>query len=992
MKRKSMKGLALLMIVFTVLSAFLPATYSASFADPGNGNGQGQPIVEEPAVQDLPPADQPPAEQPPAEEPPTDDPPVEEPVIQDLPPAEEPPAEEPPVEEPPTEEPPLAAPLFEDPFNDEFGIAPMTFHGPSWDKSSLKFTTEGGDCEEIFAIVKNGGDRAMLGGSTWELYWSATGNPKYGSLIATGSIPALAKNGTFTMTYDPSNNSYGPNGNYMFKAYQRPGHPGTGVLWSDIISLSGCTVKGELVINKSFAQGDSFPVEFKLYTGSGFTTLVESKMTSSNAVSFTNLNLNQAYKVFEVVPSGYYNSIPSGHEFTLTAGAGKKLTLEVVNTPIPKGSIKVIKSFNDSANFPVSFNLKDNGGNIIETKSTSGGEVTFSNLTVGSTYTLEEITPSGYTSSIAGGYTFTVDGADGYSKIHLTKNVENVADPYLKITKVFADEKPQVVTFKLYQGDDVVATQSTVDGKAFFGSLVIGQTYTLKEVVPEGYKTSIPVGGYTFTVSSENKYFEYTVTNTPDIKGSITIYKEFSDESDKSVQFKLYKGETFVTDAYTEMGMAKFSGLELGATYTIMETVPAGYETSIPEGYTFTVDASNPDITYTVTNTLIPKGKLVVTKVFSDESDKSVTFQLFVGDEKIAEASTVNGVATFENLDINTDIKLVEVVPKGYYNDLPDGGYDFSFNWENLEESITVTNTKITLKGSITVTKVFSDEKYQAVDFVLKKGEETVKTVSTGETGTAQFTDLDLNVAYTLFEVVPSGYTSSIPEGYTFTLVQDEESDVNTKDIKLTVTNTPVIPTGNLTVNKTFSNGNTSEVTVILYEVTPQGNVEVDRKVTISRTIGFAGLSLSKSYSIAEVPVSGYNGSYPDGQSVVFGENNSATLRILNTLIPTTPPTDPPTNPPVNPPTGGGGGGGDDDPPQTVAVPGEPTPLAAPAGTTIVEEPVPESAPAVDVAEVVEEDVPLSAPRLPKTGEIPAEVFYGLGSMMAALGVFLRRK
>ncbi len=69
----------------------------------------------------------------------------------------------------------------------------------------------------------------------------------------------------------------------------------------------------------------------------------------------------------------------------------------------------------------------------------------------------------------------------------------------------------------------------------------------------------------------------------------------------------------------------------------------------------------------------------------------------------------------------------------------------------------------------------------------------------------------------------------------------------------------------------------------------------------------------------------------------------------------------------------------------TTVVP-EVTPLAAP----VLPEMVPEAVPAP--VEIVAEVAPLGVAVLPKTGELPASLFYGLGGMLTAMGAFLKRK
>ena len=109
----------------------------------------------------------------------------------------------------------------------------------SWDKSSLSFNSffgcQANDCTLVKAKICNWGDRNMAGTSTWEVYWIATGNPKNGAIVGSGTINALAKGQCQVLEFIPT-----VSGNYMFKAYQRPGHPGTGSLWSEQCRVSGC--------------------------------------------------------------------------------------------------------------------------------------------------------------------------------------------------------------------------------------------------------------------------------------------------------------------------------------------------------------------------------------------------------------------------------------------------------------------------------------------------------------------------------------------------------------------------------------------------------------------------------------------------------------------------------------------------------------------------------------------------------------------------------
>ncbi|MDT3428710.1 YqxM protein [Paenibacillus forsythiae] len=103
----------------------------------------------------------------------------------------------------------------------------------AWDKSTLSFTVEETTYTGISATVINDGS-GMQGETIYEVYRSDTGNPKNGEVVASGVIKALAPGKSQVLTFTPA---VLEQGNYMFKAGQRPGHPGTGVLWSGSITV-----------------------------------------------------------------------------------------------------------------------------------------------------------------------------------------------------------------------------------------------------------------------------------------------------------------------------------------------------------------------------------------------------------------------------------------------------------------------------------------------------------------------------------------------------------------------------------------------------------------------------------------------------------------------------------------------------------------------------------------------------------------------------------
>ncbi|WP_318243534.1 amyloid fiber anchoring/assembly protein TapA [Fictibacillus norfolkensis] len=108
-----------------------------------------------------------------------------------------------------------------------------------WDKSSLLFLpntkqlTNKNQCLPVKVTIKNGGDKDMHRSVNYEVWWAEKGNPKDGMKISSGEVKALKSGESLVLSLTPTKN-----GIYKLKAFQRPGHPGKGELWSDEIAVN----------------------------------------------------------------------------------------------------------------------------------------------------------------------------------------------------------------------------------------------------------------------------------------------------------------------------------------------------------------------------------------------------------------------------------------------------------------------------------------------------------------------------------------------------------------------------------------------------------------------------------------------------------------------------------------------------------------------------------------------------------------------------------
>lgn len=57
-----------------------------------------------------------------------------------------------------------------------------------------------------------------------------------------------------------------------------------------------------------------------------------------------------------------------------------------------------------------------------------------------------------------------------------------------------------------------------------------------------------------------------------------------------------------------------------------------------------------------------------------------------------------------------------------------------------------------------------------------------------------------------------------------------------------------------------------------------------------------------------------------------------------------------------------------------------------------IDEEIPQDVPELDDEEIIDEETPKDVPKMPKTGEIPSIVFYGLGMVMVMMGIGIKPK
>lgn len=300
----------------------------------------------------------------------------------------------------------------------------------------------------------------------------------------------------------------------------------------------------------------------------------------------------------------------SGQPVTTITGINSNTTTVDLRAKYDLTVKKVWDDYNDYYELrpdEVSFELYK-GDKLVETKTMSSGEtqVVFEDLILEdkAQYRVEEVALDHYTAtSVLNGDTYT-----------FTNKVDQSApEPFsITVNKVWSDYdnyykvRPEKVTFKLYQGDSVIATKDLMVGSG--SQVVFDGLYARDRSIFRVEEEAID--GYTTTMEFDSENLIYTFTNTINREEpgplSLTVKKVWDDYDDyyglrpQKATFKLYKGdeliETKELDAALGEGEIVFDGLRALEIeqYRVEEDAIDEYTTS------FVFDEEN--MTYIFTN------------------------------------------------------------------------------------------------------------------------------------------------------------------------------------------------------------------------------------------------------------------------------------------------------------------------------------------------------------------------------------------------------
>lgn len=538
-----------------------------------------------------------------------------------------------------------------------------------------------------------------------------------------------------------------------------------------------------------------------------FTTLTEGTYTLKETKAPTNYKLDETEHAVVVT----YDADQQIYHVTIDGEAiGSKASPKLITNEndIKYLNLEATKVWDDQDNVEglrpesIEFQLYKNGtaeGKPVPLSAGSDWKVTFSNLPDKDSngnlisYTVKEVKVPTY---------YTVDKekaqfVDGKATITNKRTPETTE---VTVKKVWDDAKNQdglrpasITVHLLANGEKVQTATVSAEGETW------SYTFTNLPVYKKGQKiiytvTEDTVANYTTTIDGT------TITNTyKPGKTSLTVTKKWDDAENqdglrpKTIKVQLY-ADGQELGKVVELSEANkwtytFSDLDekkdgKAVQYTVKET-------EVPEGYTQTVESTNPG-QVVITNSHTPsKTKVQVTKKWDDANNQdglrpaSITVRLYkdgAPTEQTLELSEANQwYGTFETLDVNAAGKALNYTVKEE-NVLE--GYTLSID-DKDPAHLVLTNKHEPTVTQVKVTKKWDDANNQdglrpkSVKVQLyadgKKSGEVIE-LSAENKWTHTFADLDKNVkgkaiTYTVEEV-------DVPTGYQVTKTDDGQGNV----------------------------------------------------------------------------------------------------------------------------------------------------------------------------------------------------------------------
>lgn len=611
-------------------------------------------------------------------------------------------------------------------------------------------------------------------------------------------------------------------------------------------------LKHKLKVYKKDAQTGALlqGAKFGLYKGEQL--LKQATTDSLGVAEFTDL-VEGTYTIKELEAPFNYAITQETKTVTIGRVAMPTLFEETFTNTVLKHNLKVVKkdAVTKKPIQGVGFGLYK--GEELKAKETtnSDGEITFSNLEIG-TYTLKELnTPVNYKPL---GKDIPVEIKAAKTVQTYTSTVEN--EPLRHTIQVRKNDREegtflQGATFELYQGSSKLQTATTnQQGIAEFTNLLKGD-YTIKETkAPTGYVLDSSPISVTIADATSSQVVQKLVGNDK-VRHSIKITKKASDTGAllDGAEFTLYKASDNrqVGQATTVKGVATIANIVAGDYYLKETKAPPFYNSTIDKvPVKITVTDSPQIITKEISNDPV-KHTITVTKKDADSDDllKGAKLGLYKGGVLVESKLTgEDGTVTFSNL-LKGVYTVKEITPPTNYA-LTDTVLTFDFNSDKVNTTKTGEILNHKLEHIIKVTKTDSENKQpiKGATFALLKDGKAIDKAVTNDQGIATFSGV-IKGDYIIKEIIaPLNYILSKVE-----LPVSIGDATSVQTINKTFTNDPIKHSVQLT--KTDSENDTKLQNAV-YGIYQGDNLIQQQTTNSSGVLTFTNLRKG-SYTVKEI-------------------------------------------------------------------------------------------------------------------------------------------
>jgi uncharacterized surface anchored protein len=386
------------------------------------------------------------------------------------------------------------------------------------------------------------------------------------------------------------------------------------------------------------------------------------------------------YRVVEIsAPNGYTMADPNYQDVTLPVGEHYWWAVWFMNeeTSQELGSITVTKNGGTLVGATFALYFEDETTPRHTTTMTSGTH-TWYNLELGDYTVVETAPPPGYQLANPASQTVTLHGE---GSLDVTLNFVN--QPILgtiTVHKLTGQGQPLTgAMFTLHLGQTQIGSEIAIlnaDGTYTWTGLALG-TYTVTETeAPAGYTIAgSPSGDVTISAGSPNGHIYFQNNPAQPSLGSLQIVKQWYQQPAPAPEQVLppllpHAGVTFTITGpagYTtsgvtnELGVILLTGLVPGS-YTVTETIPAGYTNATPVQTTTVVGNANETALLYFHNVLPytpppppppppPQSTLVVRVVKTDSGNVGGLTVNLTGALNAALATNASGIVTLSGID-----------------------------------------------------------------------------------------------------------------------------------------------------------------------------------------------------------------------------------------------------------------------------------------------------------------------------------------------------